>query len=70
MQNDEIPQHRFDLIVNGEKIGAAEINYYSKPIPIYQITNLFVDFEYKGKGYASQIMSQVEEWLKARKKSG
>ncbi len=70
VENDEAPQHRFDLIVDGEKIGAVEIDYYSKPLPLYQITDLYVDFEHKGKGYVSQIMTQVEDWIKARKKPG
>jgi hypothetical protein len=28
IEQDEMPQHRFDLVVNGERIGAAEIDYY------------------------------------------
>lgn len=66
----EEPQHRFDLVVGGKKIGAAEINYYSKPLPLYQLTDLYVDFESKGKGYASKIMDQVEDFLKTRKRPG
>ncbi len=67
---DEMPQHRFDLFVDNVCIGAAEINYFSKPLPLYQVTDLYVEFEYKGKGYASQIMDQVEAWLRDRKKPG
>lgn len=70
IEQDEMPQHRFDLIVDGERIGAAEINYFSKPLPLYQVTDLYVDFEHKGKGYASQIMDQVETWIRERKKPG
>ena len=65
-----MPQHRFDFVVDGERIGAAEIDYFSKPLPLYQVTDLYVDFEHKGKGYASQIMDQVETWLRERKKPG
>ncbi len=70
MEGGEEPQHRFDLMVDGEKIGAAEINYFSKPIPLYQVTDLYVDFEHKGKGHASHILNQVEGWIKARGKPG
>ena len=70
IEQDELPQHRFDLIVDGERIGAAEIDYFSKPLPLYQVTDLYVEYEHKGKGYASQIMNQVEAWLHNRKKPG
>jgi GNAT superfamily N-acetyltransferase len=70
MEEGDDPQHTFDLIVNGEKIGSAEINYLSKPLPLYQLTDLYVDFEHRGKGYASKLMDQVECWLKERKKPG
>jgi len=70
VDQDEKPQHRFDLVVGGERIGAAEIDYFSKPLPLYQVTDLYVDFEHKGKGYASQIMDQVETWLRVKKKPG
>lgn len=69
-EQDELPQHRFDLVVDGERIGAAEIDYYSKPLPLYQVSDVYVDFEHKGKGYASQIMDQVEAWIRERKKPG
>lgn len=70
LEQDELPQHRFDLMADGERIGAAEIDYFSKPLPLYQVTDLYVDFEHKGKGYASKIMDQVEAWLRERKKPG
>jgi GNAT superfamily N-acetyltransferase len=70
MENGDEPQHHFDLIIDGEKIGSAEINYFSKPIPLYQVTDLYVDFEHKGKGYASKIMDEVEKWIRSRRKPG
>ncbi|HWP61472.1 MAG TPA: GNAT family N-acetyltransferase [Candidatus Paceibacterota bacterium] len=66
----EAPQHRFDLLIDGEKIGSAEIDYFSKPLPLYQLTDLYVDFEHQGKGHASEIMEQVEAFLRDRKKPG
>ncbi len=70
IEEDDEPQHHFDLVANGEKIGGAEIDYFSKPLPLYQMTDLYVDFEHNGNHYASQIMGQVEEWLIKRKKPG
>lgn len=70
IEEDKIPQHRFDLVVDGRCVGAAEVDYYSKPLPLYQVTDLYVDFEYQGKGYASQIMDRVENWLREKKKPG
>jgi len=70
IEHSEPPQHRFDLIVDGERIGSAEIDYFSKPLPFYQLTSLYVDFKYKGKGYASRIMDQVEAWLRDKRKPG
>jgi ribosomal protein S18 acetylase RimI-like enzyme len=69
-EEGEKPQHRFDLIIDGQKIGAAEIDYYSRPLPLYQITDLYVDIQHKGKGYASKILEQVENFLKSKKKPG
>ena len=66
----EMEQHRFDLMIDGEVVGAAEIDYFSKPIPLYQITDVYVDFDRKGRGHASEIMDQVEAFLIKRKKPG
>ena len=69
-EQGEQPQHRFDLTVNGEVVGGAEIDYFSKPLPLYQVTELWVDHEHKGQGHASQLMGQVEEFLKEKRKPG
>jgi len=66
----ELPHHQFDLLINGEKVGAAEIDYFSKPLPLYQVSDLYVDFEHKSRGYASAILAQVERFLIDRKKPG
>lgn len=70
IEQGESAQHRFDLLIDGEKIGSAEIDYFSKPLPLYQLSDLYVDFEQKGKGLASKIMDQVEKFLKDRRKPG
>ena len=66
----ESPQHHFDLFVNEKKVGSAEIDYFSKPLPLYQLTDLYVDFDLKGKGYASKILDKVEKFLIERRKPG
>jgi GNAT superfamily N-acetyltransferase len=70
IEQGEEPQHRFDLILDGERIGAAEINYYSTPIPLYQLTDLYVDYEHSGQGNASRLLGQVEGFLRERRKPG
>jgi GNAT superfamily N-acetyltransferase len=70
MEQGDPPQHRFDLIIEGQRKGAAEINYYAKPLPLYQLTGLYVDFDEQGQGYASQLMDQVENFLQERKRPG
>jgi len=66
----EVPQHRFDILIDGKCVGAAEVDYYSRPIPLYQITELYVDYEHKGKGYASRILDRVEHFLIEKRKPG
>jgi GNAT superfamily N-acetyltransferase len=63
-------QHHFSVFVDGKKVGAAEINYYSKPLPLYQLTDLYVEYEYQGKGYATELLDQFESFLVKRKKPG
>lgn len=70
LEKGEDPIHSFDLIVEGAVIGKAEVSYYSKPFPLYQISELYVDFEQQNKGYAGKIMEQVEEFLKKKGKAG
>ncbi len=44
---------------DGEIIGGADIEYFSKPIPFYQVTDLWVKYEHHGKGYGSKVMQYV-----------
>ncbi|MCR4313633.1 MAG: GNAT family N-acetyltransferase [Candidatus Uhrbacteria bacterium] len=67
----EDPRHTFELKgAKGETIAGAEIDYYSKPIPHYQVTDIWVDFEHQGQGIASELMGKIEEMLKAKKRAG
>lgn len=70
-EKEEFPLHTFELIVDGKKIGSASAMYFSKPLPMYQITNLAIDDpELQGKGFGGKIMSGIEEWLQDKKKPG
>jgi ribosomal protein S18 acetylase RimI-like enzyme len=67
---EDMPQHKFELKDGNRVVGGAEIDYFSKPLPIYQLTDLWIDFEYAGRGNASRIMAQVEAFLQERRKPG
>ena len=54
----------------GVVIARAEINYYSKPIPFYQLTDLYTEPEHQGKGLASSIMAAFEAKLKKSGRAG
>ncbi len=62
--------HRFEIKHDEEIIAAAEVVYLSKPLPIYQVSDLYTEYEHQGKGYASAILDQIEAFLKERKKPG
>lgn len=66
----EFRHHRFEIKDGSEVLAAAEVNYYSNPIPFYQITDLYTKFDHQGKGYGSAIMDQVESFLIKRRKPG
>lgn len=66
----EMPQHKFEVVDGDEIIGGAEIDYFSKPLPLYQVTDLWVDHAYAGRGNASRIMDRVEDFLEKRGKPG
>ena len=70
LHNNEEPLHHFDVFKGDEKIAGAEVNYLSKPIPHYQVSDLYVDPHHQGEGVGSHIMEQVETFLIERKKPG
>jgi GNAT superfamily N-acetyltransferase len=75
IEQDEFPEHSFDLIVDGRKIGAADLDYFSRPIPMYRLSSLYVGEPregdiYRGQGYGSTVMARVEAWLLKKKKPG
>lgn len=71
IERGEDQQHTVEMIdEEGRVLGRAEIHYYSKPIPYYQITDIYTELDYQGQGVASKIMVWIEQWLKQKKKTG
>jgi GNAT superfamily N-acetyltransferase len=72
LEQGEDPQHTLEIIdeKTGETIARAEIEYFSKPIPYYQVSDLYTEQAYQGRGYASKIMEKIEEMLKKKKRPG
>ena len=70
-ERGEDPRHTFELKnEEGDVIAGAEIDYYSSPIPYYQVTDIWVDHDQQGQGIASELMKTIEEMLKHKKKTG
>lgn len=62
--------HVFEIMENGEVIAGAELLYLSRPIPLYQLSDLWVEYSHHGQGLSSRLMDQVEDFLRQRKKPG
>jgi len=67
---EQFRHHRFEIKVDGEVVSAAEVNYYTKPIPLYQVSDLYTEFNHQSKGYGSAIMEKVEQFLIDRGRPG
>lgn len=71
MERGEEPAHTIEVVGDdGEVIAQAEINYFSRPMPYYQLTDLYTDRAHQGKGFASRIMDAFEAKLKTTGKAG
>lgn len=73
--SEEEPQlrhHRFEIFDDGDSISGAEVYYRTKPMPYYEVRELWTEHEYQGKGLrlASKVMDEVEDFLIERKKPG
>lgn len=67
---EQFRHHRFEIKIDGEVVAAAEVDYRSKPIPLYQVSDLYTEEDLQGRGYGSAIMRQVEDFLVDRGKVG
>ncbi len=71
IERGEEPRHTVEMINEaGEVMGQASIDYYSNPIPYYQVTDLYTEPEFRSQRVASEIMDWVENWLKGKKRAG
>ncbi|MCC2631300.1 MAG: Acetyltransferase domain [Candidatus Paceibacter sp.] len=71
IDNIEDPySHKMELIVDGEKVGEADVEYFSRPFPLYQISSMGVEFEKQGQGFGSKLMGYIEGVLKKKGKAG
>lgn len=71
MERGEDAFHTVEMVdEEGEVLGRAEIHYYSKPIPFYQVTDIYTEPEYQGQGVASKVMGWIEHWLQEKRKPG
>lgn len=68
--DQELPQHLFELVEGDEVISSAEIDYFSKPLPFYQLSALWTEYEHQHEGNASLVMDAVEQFLRTRRKPG
>lgn len=62
--------HKMELIIDGERVGEADVEYYSKPFPLYQITHLSVEYKRQGQGFGRKLMEYIENFLKKKGKAG
>lgn len=71
IDNSENPySHKMELLVDGEKVGEADVEYFSRPFPLYQISLMSVEFEKQGQGFGSKLMGYIESFLKQTGKAG
>ena len=64
------PARSIDMVVDGEVIGNAQLYYFSKPFPLYEIGSIVVNEEKRGEGYGSKIMAYLETMLKEKGRAG
>jgi GNAT superfamily N-acetyltransferase len=69
-EDELLRHHRFEITQDGAVIAAAEVIYRSTPLPVYQVSDLYTEYEYQSQGYASAKLDQIENFLKQRKKPG
>jgi GNAT superfamily N-acetyltransferase len=71
IERGELPRHTVDMVNHeGLLMGRAGIEYNSKPVSHYQLTDLHVEPEFRNQGIASEIMQWFEDWLKKKHKIG
>ncbi len=70
IERDEYPMHVIEIREGDELVAGADIEYFSTPVPFYQISDLWVKHEYHGRRYGSRLMKYIEDMLIAKRKAG
>lgn len=69
-EESETEQHTIELVVKGEKVGDATLEYHSRPFPFYLVTFVEVEFGQQGQGYGSELVEKINEFLNTRNRPG
>ncbi len=70
IERGENAKHTIEVRDGDELIGGAEIEYFSKPLPVYQVSHLWVEPDHQGKGYSTKVMAYIERMLKQKGRAG
>ena len=62
--------HRLDLIVDGEKIGQAEMFYKNAPFPFYYLSWIDIVAHRRGRGYGKTLLTAINRFLDSKGRSG
>lgn len=60
----------FTVSRKGRDVGVLHFTSHSGPIPHIYVSNLEVEVEFQGKGIGSQLMKEVEKYIKNKKVPG
>src|SRR3989344_9650463 len=63
-------RHFIDLIVDGRMAGRAQLSYFSRPFPLYQIQALDIFSGHEGRGFWGKGMHFLEDMLKKNGNAG
>jgi GNAT superfamily N-acetyltransferase len=68
--NELFRHHKFEVNEDGVVISSAEVQYYTRPIPVYQVTDLYTIPSRQNEGFASAVLDKIEAFLIERGKPG
>jgi GNAT superfamily N-acetyltransferase len=61
--------HRIEMTLEGRVIGYANLEYRNDPFPFYYLKLIFIK-GYRGQGLGTQVLTEVNAFLDAKKKPG
>lgn len=62
--------HRLELHIGDAPVGYAELAYLGKPVPTYYLDYMHVDPQYRGVGFGSELIDQINAFIKSKGKMG